>query len=137
MKVSLKVEYACRVLAQLARHNGSGEWPHIEALAAQEEIPANYLVQILNDLRNSGLIQSRRGKQGGYALARENDQVTLCDIICAIDGGLLEFNTEVKGQSGARLVELWAQVTAELEKMTRGITLEDMITSSHEGMYFI
>ena len=70
MKLSVKVDYACRVLAQLARTYGTDELAHIEELAQVEAVPANYLVQILSELRNGGLILSRRGKQGGYALAR-------------------------------------------------------------------
>ena len=73
MKLSVKVEYACRVLAQLARLHGCGELAHIEKLAKTEAVPANYLVQILSELRGGNLIVSRRGKQGGYALARAPD----------------------------------------------------------------
>jgi Rrf2 family protein len=137
MKVSLKVEYACRVLAQLARYNGTGEWPHIEDLATKESVPANYLVQILNDLRNSGLIQSRRGKQGGYALAHENDQISLYDIICAMDGGLLEFNTDAKGESGEQVVNVWQNLASAFESETRDITLQDILSTTSQDMYFI
>ena len=65
MKLSHKLEYACRVLAQLARTHGQEKLAHIDELAEAEKIPANYLVQILNELRNAGLIISKRGKQGG------------------------------------------------------------------------
>ena len=72
MKLSHKLEYACRVLAQLGLTYGQGKLAHIETLASAEAIPANYLVQILNELRGAGLIVSKRGKQGGYALARSH-----------------------------------------------------------------
>ena len=58
MKISRKLEYACRVLAQLGRHQGVGSLVHIDLLAQAESIPSNYLVQILNELRTSGLISS-------------------------------------------------------------------------------
>ena len=86
MKLSVKVDYACRVLAQLARHHGEERLAHIEELAKLEAVPANYLVQILSELRNVGLITSRRGKQGGYALARPPDRITLYDIVKLIEG---------------------------------------------------
>ena len=59
MKISRKLEYACRVLAQLGRHQGQGSLVHIDCLAQAESIPSNYLVQILNELRTKGLITSK------------------------------------------------------------------------------
>ena len=64
MKLSLKVEYACRVLSQLALNYQEGVLTHIDELAQAEDVPKNYLVQIMSELRNGGLIISRRGKQG-------------------------------------------------------------------------
>ncbi|MFA5263277.1 MAG: Rrf2 family transcriptional regulator, partial [Opitutaceae bacterium] len=76
MKLSVKVSYACRVLAQIARLHGTGELAHVESLSQAESVPANYLAQILSELRDGGLICSRRGKQGGYTLARAPEQIT-------------------------------------------------------------
>ena len=92
MKLSVKVDYACRVLAQLARTYGSDRLAHIEDLAKTEAVPANYLVQILSELRNGGLIISKRGKQGGYALAHDPEKVTLYDILRLIEGDVLELS---------------------------------------------
>src|SRR5512140_3058350 len=100
MKLSVKVDYACRVLAQLARHHGNEGLAHIEELARLEAVPANYLVQILSELRNGGLIVSRRGKQGGYVLARPPEKITLYDIVKLIEGDLLELGGSAEGQSG-------------------------------------
>ena len=86
MKLSVKVDYACRVLAQMAKYHGTSELAQIELLAEVEAVPANYLVQILSELRNGGIIISRRGKQGGYALARSPDDITLYDIVKLIEG---------------------------------------------------
>lgn len=92
MKLSVKVDYAGRVLSQLARTYGSDELAHIEDLANAEAMPANYLVQILSELRKGGLILSKRGKQSGYALARDPEEVTLYDIVRLIEGDVLELN---------------------------------------------
>ena len=137
MKISLKVEYACRVLAQLGRSYGNKQLPHIEGLAQAEDVPANYLVQILNELRNSGLIVSRRGKQGGYALARSAAEISLADIIRAIDGELLDFTREPKGESGTRVAQMFAAVARDFDSATRGHTVEDMLRPETEEMYFI
>ena len=137
MKLSVKVDYACRVLTQLARSYGTDELAHIEELARIESVPANYLVQILSELRNGGLIISRRGKQGGYALARPPEQITLYDIVKLIEGELLELNGAVEGQSGRRVNQIWRDVRASLEVKCRSYTLDKFLVKSGEDMYYI
>ena len=137
MKLSLKVEYACRVLAQLSRTYGNQKFSHIDELAKQEEIPANYLVQILNELRNSGLINSRRGKQGGYSLAKPPSEVTLYEIVTAIDGELLGINLGDTGFSGGRVHQVWQEVVESLKEKTLSYTLESFLPEESEDMYYI
>lgn len=137
MKLSLKVEYACQVLSQLARTYGRSEMPHIDDLANAENIPSNYLVQILNELRNNGLIISRRGKQGGYSLARGPKEITLYDIVCAVDGEILGFSSHGKGASAARVKAVWQEIALELEEKTKGILLENLVEASGDPMWYI
>ncbi|MFT4901591.1 MAG: Rrf2 family cysteine metabolism transcriptional repressor [Lentimonas sp.] len=137
MKLSHKLEYACRVLAQLARTQGQDKLAHIDALAEAEQIPANYLVQILNELRNAGLIVSKRGKQGGYGLARAPGKITLTEIVTAVDGELLERNFEAQGHSGARVAEVWSDIGFCFEEKLRGYTLEDFVVDETSQMYYI
>jgi Rrf2 family transcriptional regulator, cysteine metabolism repressor len=137
LKLSVKVEYACRVLTQLARLYGTGELAHIEQLATIEEVPANYLVQILAELRNGGLIVSRRGKQGGYALARPPESVSLYDIVCLIEGDLLEIALQPSGESGRRVAKVWQEVREALEAKTRACTLDMLLPRGSEEMYYI
>ncbi|KAF0096231.1 MAG: BadM/Rrf2 family transcriptional regulator [Puniceicoccaceae bacterium 5H] len=137
MKLSLKVGYACQVLAQLGRAYGQAELPHIEDLASAEQIPQNYLVQILNELRNAGVIISKRGKQGGYALARSPREITLYDIVCAVEGELLGFSTSSEGESARNVQQVWSEVVKNLEQQTRGFTVEDLMRTAAEEMYYI
>lgn len=137
MKLSLKVEYACRVLAQLSRSYGSRPFSRIDELAEQEEIPANYLVQILSDLRNGGLIISRRGKQGGYRLAKPPTEITLFDIISVMEGELLGVNLEPGGWSGQGVSKVWAEVVEALSEKTKSYTLESFLPEESEDMYYI
>ena len=137
MKLSVKVAYACRVLAQLARTYGSEELAHIEELAQVEAVPANYLVQILSELRNGGLIISRRGKQGGYALAKPPEQVTLYDIVRLIEGEVLELPAAGEGHSARKVDAVWREVRDALEAQCREVTLERMIPRSTDEMYYI
>lgn len=137
VKLSLKVEYACRVLAQLSRTFGSKQFSHIDDLAKQEEIPANYLVQILNELRNGGLINSRRGKQGGYSLAKAPSEINLFEIVTVMDGELLGINLDSSGYSGARVQEVWKEVVEALKEKTMSYSLESFLPEESDDMYYI
>jgi Rrf2 family protein len=137
VKISVKVEYACRVLAEMARLQGTGELAQIEHLAKTETVPANFLAQILSELRNGGLITSKRGIQGGYALARPADQISLYDIMKVIDGELLELSGNHAGRSGGRLKEVWTDLRATLDEKARGYTLDTFIVKDTAEMYHI
>ena len=138
MKLSHKLEYACRVLAQLGRSYGQDKLAHIETLATAEAIPANYLVQILNELRNAGLIVSKRGKQGGYALSRDPKKITLVEIVEAVDGELLERSFEDAGHSGQRVASIWGDVGLCFEAKLREYTLDDFVVKDADAeMYYI
>lgn len=137
MKLSVKVDYACRVLAQMARLHGSEELAHIEELARVEAVPANYLVQILTELRNGGLITSRRGKQGGYSLAREPEKITLLDIVEVIEGELLEITTTGAGQSAKHVNAIWRDVRGTFEEKVRSYTLDKLVAKNADQMYYI
>jgi Rrf2 family protein len=137
VKLSLKVEYACRVLGQLARTYGRPHLAHIEALAKAEAVPANYLVQILNELRNGGLIVSRRGKQGGYALARPPAEISLYDIVRVVDSEMLETTASSAGQSGARVAAAWRAVGVALEATLKARSVEALLTRDAAEMWHI
>ena len=137
MKLSVKVDYACRVLAQMARSHARGELAHIDELARVEAVPANYLVQILSELRNGGLIASRRGKQGGYLLARAPEDITLYDIVKLIEGDVLELSGDIRGQSGRRVQQIWREVRAACEARCKDYTLDKFVAKTTGEMYYI
>ncbi len=137
MKLSVKVNYACRVLAQIARLHGTGELAHVESLALAESVPANYLAQILSELRDGGLITSRRGKQGGYSLARPPEQISLFDIVKLIEGEVIETGDESKGQSSRRMHQVWDEVKKALEAKLAEYTLDKLASKSPDEMYYI
>jgi Rrf2 family protein len=137
VKISVKVEYACRVLVEMARLHGSSQLAQIEHLAKVETVPSNFLAQILSELRNAGLITSKRGIQGGYTLARPPEQISLYDIIKAIDGELLEFSGNHAGRSGRRLKQVWGELRATLDEKARSYTLDALATKDTSEMYYI
>src|SRR5436305_13270459 len=113
MKISVKVDYACRVMAELARLHGTGELAQIDMLARAEAVPANFLAQILLKLRDHGLITSRRGNQGGYTLARPPQEISLHDILIAVEGQCLQLSGNFDGRSGRRLKQVWDEISRE------------------------
>jgi Rrf2 family cysteine metabolism transcriptional repressor len=137
VKISVKVDYACRVMAELARLHGSGELAQIEHLARTEAVPANFLAQILLKLRDHGLITSRRGNLGGYMLARPPEEISLYDILMAVEGQCLHLSGNFHGRSGRRLKQVWDEIGKALVEKTKGYTLNQLATKNPAEMYYI
>ncbi|HZT17037.1 MAG TPA: Rrf2 family transcriptional regulator [Gaiellaceae bacterium] len=129
MRVSAKADYAIRAAVELA---AAGPGPvKGEQLAAAQEIPPNFLENIMGDLRNAGLVASRRGADGGYWLARPAAEIALADVIRAVDGPLANVRgvrSEQVAYSGSaeRLREVWIAVRASLRAVLERVTLEDV-----------
>lgn len=137
MKLSVKLDYACRALARMAARHSSGDLSRIEELAKLEAIPSNYLVQILGELRNGGLIESRRGKQGGYLLARAPEEISLKQVIALVQGDLFGVATGSAGASGEAVARVWGAVQECFESKVDSLTLRDLMPSADEDMYYI
>ena len=121
----------------MARAHAKGELAHVESMADEEVVPPNYMVQILGLLREGGLIDSRRGKQGGYKLAKSPEQITLFEIVKLVDGALLEFSASMQGRSGRQVSMAWAKVSEAMEAKAREITLDKLAQGGAEPMYSI
>jgi Rrf2 family protein len=137
VKISVKVDYACRVMAELARLHGSGGLAQIEQLAKAEAVPANFLAQILLKLRDHGLITSRRGNQGGYTLARLPEEISLYDILMAVEGQCLHLSGNFHGRSGRRLKQVWDEISGCLVEKTKSYTLDQLSSKNPSEMYYI
>ena len=137
MKISVKIDYACRVMAELARLHDSGNLAQIEHLARTEAVPANFLAQILGKLRDYGLITSRRGNLGGYKLSRPPEEISLYDIMMAAEGECLGLSGNFQGHSGRRLKEVWGEIRTTLIDKTKGYTLDRLASKAPGEMYYI
>ena len=124
-------------MAELARLHGSGMLAQIEHLAQTEEVPANFLAQILGKLRTHGLIISRRGNQGGFTLARPPEDISLYDILEAVEGGCLHLSGNFQGRSGRRLKQVWGEISAALAAKTKSYTLDQLASKNPTEMYYI
>ena len=137
MRISVKVDYACRVMVELARLYGSGDLAQIDHLARTEAVPASFLAQILIKLRDYGLITSRRGNHGGYTLARAPEEISLHDILVAVEGQCLQLSGNFDGRSGHRLKQVWDDINRLLVEKTSSITLNQLVTKKTAEMYYI
>jgi Rrf2 family protein len=130
MRVSAKTDYALRAAVELAAAP-EGAPVKGEKLSRSQSIPLRFLENILLQLRHAGIIESRRGADGGYRLARPASEITLADVIRAIDGPLA-------GVSGRRpetldftgtsepLREVWVAVRASLRAVLENVSLADV-----------
>jgi Rrf2 family protein len=131
VRVSAKTDYALRAALELAAAPDDKPMKG-ERIATAQAIPLRFLENILMQLRHAGLVESRRGADGGYRLARPPAEVTLADVIRAIDGPLA-------GVSGARpetldfngvaepMRDVWIAVRASLRGVLEGVTLADVV----------
>lgn len=124
-------------MAQLAKRHDAQTITRLEELAQREAVSANFLVQILNDLRRSGLVESRRGKAGGYLLAREPAAITLCEVVDAVEPSLLTFSTHTEGESGETVRRVWEGTAEHTRKHLNSITLKHLSEPGNAPMYYI
>jgi Rrf2 family protein len=129
VRVSAKADYAIRAAVELA---AAGDGPvKGERLAQAQEIPSNFLENILSDLRNAGIVASRRGADGGYWRARPAAEVSLADVIRAVDGPLANVrgvrSEQVAYQGSAeKLRDVWVAVRASLRSVLENVSLADL-----------
>jgi Rrf2 family protein len=137
MKISQKLEYACRAMTQLAKYHDGRTLTRLEDLAQREAVSGNFLVQILNDLRRAGLIESRRGKAGGYLLAKRADQITLRQVVEAVDPSLVQCSVTREGESGQAVRRAWDEISKGLQDSLDQITMETLANRESSPMFYI
>jgi Rrf2 family protein len=129
VKISAKSDYALRAAAVLASSDGGPV--KAEAMATSQEIPQKFLENILSDLRQAGLVRSQRGSEGGYWLARPAEEITVADVIRAVDGPLASVRgmrpEDVAYEGPAQpLQHVWIAVRASLRHVVEHVTLAEL-----------
>ncbi|GAA0400001.1 Rrf2 family transcriptional regulator [Acrocarpospora corrugata] len=129
MRLSARVDYALRAAAELA---AAGEGPTtVGELAKGQEMPPKYLENILLQMRRAGLVRGQRGPEGGYVLARPAAQISLADVIRAVDGPLANVRGERPehvGYTGAAqsLQQVWIALRASERAILEEVTLDQI-----------
>jgi Rrf2 family protein len=136
MRVSAKVDYAVRAGAELA---AAADGPvKGERIAQAQTIPLKFLENILLDLKHAGLVQSQRGADGGYWLARPAEAISIADVIRAVEGpianvrGLRPEQVEYGG-AAEQLRDVWIAVRANLRAVLEKVTLADVAAGRLPG----
>jgi Rrf2 family protein len=130
VRISAKVDYALKAAAELAVAEGAGPVKG-DLIARAQEIPPKFLENILLELRHAGLVQSQRGAEGGYWLARPAAEITVADVIRAVEGPLANVRgirpeaVEYHGPAEP-LRQVWVGVRASLRGVLESVTLADV-----------
>ena len=138
MKISAKAEYAVRAALELADAFDAGAPVKAEAISRAQEIPAKFLESILLDLRRADLVRSQRGAVGGYWLATPPAEVSIADVIRAVDGPLAyvrgERPEQVEYAGAARhLSGIWVALRASLRTVLEETSLADVLAGDLPG----
>ena len=130
MRVSAKVDYAVRAGTELAAATGEGpvKGDHI---ATAQRIPLKFLENILLDIKHAGLVQSQRGAEGGYWLAKDPAEISLADVIRAVEGPIANVRGERPEQVeypgvAEPLRDVWIAVRGNLRAVLESVTLADV-----------
>jgi Rrf2 family protein len=129
MRISARADYALRAAAELAAAGGGPVKG--DALATSQKIPHKFLENILADLRHARLVRSQRGADGGYWLAQPAEQITLADIIRAVEGPLASVRGEAPEDveylgAAEHLQEIWIAVRASVRGVVEHVTLAEL-----------
>ena len=130
MRISTKIDYALRAMAELAAAEGDRPMK-AETIATEQDIPLKFLLAILGELRRGRLVRSQRGQAGGYALARSATEITLADIMRAVEGPLANVHDESLREieypgPAAGLVDIWKAVRTSLRHVLETTRLSDL-----------
>jgi Rrf2 family protein len=140
MKLSAKTEYGCLAMLALAEEFDSGEPVQLRRIAEEHGIPPRFLVQILAQLKGAGLVASTRGAAGGYRLVRPPHEVTLCDVIEAIEGLPRPESSAAKTSPlGQALVDFCCELSQLERDRLETMTLADFAhdAAGREPMWYI
>jgi Rrf2 family protein len=134
VRITAKVDYAVRALVELAASEGGGRVKG-EVLATAQGIPLNFLENILRELRRAGIVHAVRGAEGGYELARPAAEVSLADVIRAVEGplaavqGVRPEQLEYEGAARA-LPDVWIALRASIRGVLETVTLADVASAA-------
>ena len=136
-KLSQKLDYTCRVLIQLQRAHKQGALMSADDIAKKELVPTAFLGQILHELRKQNMIQSRRGKDGGYKINDSLASITVLDVAQALGCVQPYLAPENTGVSSSITQAIWADLEKDWQSKLAAITIEQLSESGDTPLYYI
>jgi len=129
VRVTARADYALRASVELARADGA--LTKAASLATAAQVPLGFLENILADMRRTGLVKGHRGADGGYTLARPAEEISVADVIRAVDGPLASVRGEAAQDldyagGAAPLKVVWVAVRASLRQLLEAVSLADL-----------
>ena len=139
VRLSVKTDYAARAVLELAKQPVNGQACKVEELALASGTSANFLVQILIDLKSAQIVVSVRGKQGGYRLAKIPEEITLGDVWRAVDGQVLDTPALEDENCPEVLQDAWVQIRDSVNRESDEINFAQLLeaTGREKEMYYI
>jgi Rrf2 family transcriptional regulator, cysteine metabolism repressor len=129
VRISAKGEYAIQAVLDLSLHRERG-LTAIQEIARRQAIPQRYLEQVLLALKRAGLLTSKRGSAGGYQLTRPPEDITVGDVLRAVEGTAAPFEAQRRGgrNTGERhdLAELWDEISNAVSKVVDQLSFGDL-----------
>lgn len=135
MRVSAKAEYACIAMFELAANHGGAHPVRVKAIADTHAIPQRFLVQILLQLKGAGLVASTRGAAGGYQLARPPEEISLAEVINAIDRAPVPRPSplaSVRSPAVLAVRGVWREIQTEEQRRLEEITFADLVRRTQQ-----
>lgn len=139
MQLSAKTHNACLASLELARRFEEPQPVCLKAIASEHDISPQFLVQILLQLKRGGIVKSTRGASGGYRLAAPPSQISLLDIVTAMEGTTSELGTSSNATAQV-FIDAWTNITERQQQQLAEITLDALcnrVTAHAEDMYYI
>ena len=131
VRLSTTARYGLRAMSDLCAHSRNSEPVPVSDIASRQNIPVNYLEQLFGKLRRGGLLESVRGAQGGYLLARKADEISIADILQALGEPFIFGSCQTdKGCENAPTCPtftLWRKVKGSVDEILETTTLEDIV----------
>jgi len=125
MKISAESDYACRALLELALNWPGRKLVQVSVIAKKQNIPIKYLEQILIELKNIGMVESVRGKQGGYRLVKEPRKISLGEVMRKTRGPLLQIADAAEKRESV-FTPIWKETEEAIAKVLDKINFEDI-----------
>lgn len=131
MRITAKVDYAVRAMCELAAQSEDGP-TKADVLAGAQDIPTSFLENILSDLKRAGLVMSQRGPEGGHRLGRPAKQISVADVVRAVEGPL----ADVRGQrpetvefsgNAERVRDVYLALRVSMRNVLEKVTIADIV----------